>query len=88
MKAGCTAQLPNYSDLATWVETMGGRNRIAKKFGIDPSTLHRYIVGDQPTPKWITEFIELSEKNAKLKQINARYKRKYGDIEAPGRAAN
>lgn len=77
----CTAQLLDYSEIGDWVRSMGGRNAVANLIGKDPSTIHRWIKGDEKTPKLMSQFIKISNENAEIKQKLAKYKRKFGEID-------
>ena len=64
------------SKLTKWVDSLDGRGRVSRKLGIDPSTLYRYEHGQQEVPKWLIEFMKMSEEMAKIKQENAILRRK------------
>jgi hypothetical protein len=60
------------SKLTKWVDSLDGRGRVSRKLGM---TLYRYEHGQQEVPKWLIEFMKMSEEMAKIKQENAILKR-------------
>lgn len=72
----CTVQdSEEESPLEKWINSLGGKTRVAKLLGVDSSTLWRYQEGQQKTPKWLDMVIRYSNEMEEIKSLNRKLKR-------------
>ena len=66
---------PKNNELKLWVDALDGVGRVSAILGYDPSNIWRFCEGKLETPKVITAYMKLSEKNAELMQEKSTLKR-------------
>jgi len=56
--------------LDSYVQGIGGINEAARKLGVNRSTVHRWIIGEQPIPGLMMAVLKVSDKLYELHQEN------------------
>lgn len=59
----------NPGDLKEWIESVGGKARIARILQVDESTLWRYENGKEKIPGYMAAFVRMSDKTTRQQQL-------------------